>query len=466
MSTGIKYTDLHSLPAYNISSTSRLKSLYSDVSRQKHSNPTSYRSTVHWWREVLQAVVLKHWLPQSSDTLVLHALPTLADSFRYEGAGKPLCLATVISELHEEKAYIPLNQFLTATQSIYDPGWLPYRIASYVIGKPLLWALQQTGAVGSGDVIESDTQRWKRVKGDYVLRDLVESAAQGILAHQRTKESGAYAEKLYTVESFKREFSSAALPDVVLSDLDLKVLVKHLERDMRVVVVDGKVIKFVYEDTDNQTITAVDSGLLELKNAVQNLNIQIESIQAQIKERTEKASSALKQNRKEIALGHLRARKQLEDMLVKRSKALENLESTLWTVEHAAGDVELMKLYESSTVTLRTILSHPSLQRNKIDETMDALHSATEDAKDVDLTIRLAGEAEQAATIDDDEIERELRALVQDAENEKLAAQERAALEDVKELEGRLGEVKVPADVPRAVDDRERDAEVAMGVRA
>lgn len=58
--------------------------------------------------------------------------------------------------------------------------------------------------------------------------------------------------------------------------------------------------------------------------------------------RTEKASSALKQNRKEIALGHLRARKQLEDILVKRSKALENLESTLWTVEHATGDVEVI----------------------------------------------------------------------------------------------------------------------------
>jgi hypothetical protein len=96
MSAGIKYTNLHSLPAYNASSTSRLKSLYSDVSRQKHSNPASYRSTVHWWRGVLQTVVLKHWLPQSPDTLVLHALPTLADSFRYEGAGKPLCLATVI----------------------------------------------------------------------------------------------------------------------------------------------------------------------------------------------------------------------------------------------------------------------------------------------------------------------------------------------------------------------------------
>ena len=148
---------------------------------------------------------------------------------------------SVKSELHEEKVYVPLNQFLTATQSIYDPGWLPYRIASYVVGKPLWWALQQAGVVGSGDVIESDTQRWKRVKGDYVLRDLVESAAQGVLAHQRTKETGAFADKVYTVESFKREFSGVALPDVALSDLDMKVLLKHLERDMRVIVIDGKV---------------------------------------------------------------------------------------------------------------------------------------------------------------------------------------------------------------------------------
>ena len=259
MSAGIKFTDLHSLPAYSTSSPSRLKSLYSDISRQKHSNPTSYRSTVHWWREVLQAVVLKHWLPQSSDTLVLHALPALADSFRYEGTGKPLCLATVIvssvswilknnanvdsvkSELQEEKSCIPLNHFLTTTQPIYDPQWLPYRIANYVVGKPLWWALQQTGVVGSGEVIENDIQRWKRVKGDYVFCGLVESAAQGILTHQRTKETGALADKLYSTESFRKEFSDTALPDVVLSDLDMRVLLKHLERDMKVVVVDGKV---------------------------------------------------------------------------------------------------------------------------------------------------------------------------------------------------------------------------------
>ena len=123
-----------------------------------------------------------------------------------------------------------------------------------------------------------------------------------------------------------------------------------------------------------------------------------------------------------------------------------------------------MKLYETSAVTLRTILSHPSLQRDKIDETMDALHTATEEARDVDLTIRLAGEVEQATIIDDDEIERELRALVQDAEAEKLAANERAALEDSKRLEERLGEVNTPTDLPEMLSEPRLASPVEEGV--
>ena len=125
-----------------------------------------------------------------------------------------------------------------------------------------------------------------------------------------------------------------------------------------------------------------------------------------------------------------------------------------------------MKLYESSTVTLRTILSHPSLQRDKIDETMDALHNATEDAKDVDLTIRLAGEAEQATIIDDDEIERELRALVQGVEDEKRAAKEREGLEDSKRLEEKLADVMTPTDAPDVVREQGAAAPVKEVVHA
>ncbi|KAF9642049.1 hypothetical protein BDM02DRAFT_3273609 [Thelephora ganbajun] len=99
---------------------------------------------------------------------------------------------------------------------------------------------------------------------------------------------------------------------------------------------------------------------------------------------------------------------------------MENLESTLWTVEHTTGDVEITKPYESPT---------------------------TRTEGDADLTIRLAGEVGQAKIIDDEEIEHWLCALVKDGEDEKYATEEREARGDLKRVEERL-EVKTLMDVP------------------
>ncbi|KAF9646407.1 hypothetical protein BDM02DRAFT_3118729 [Thelephora ganbajun] len=82
-----------------------------------------------------------------------------------------------------------------------------------------------------------------------------------------------------------------------------------------------------------------------------------------------------------------------------------------------------MELYESSTVTLRTIISHPPLQRDKIDETMDA---------DADLT----------------------------------AVEEREAFEDAKRLGERLEEGKTPMDVPGALGEPKRAGPLKEGVDA
>ena len=97
---------------------------------------------------------------------------------------------------------------------------------------------------------------------------------------------------------------------------------------------------------------------------------------------------------------------------------------------------------------------------------MDVLHTATEDAKDVDLTIHLAGEAEQATIVDDDEIERELQAFVRDAEDEELAAKERAALEDSRRLEERLWGVGPPTDVSGAVSEPEQPGQQSVSSTA
>lgn len=147
------------------------------------------------------------------------------------------CTLLVKADLRQTDALIALSQFLSSTASIYDPGWLPYRFASFFIGKPLWWAMEQFDLVKSEDSY-SEAEIWKRVEGDYVLLKLVERAADVV---DDSRGGMTLADSLHTVESFRNEFGSRVLPGVTLSETDTKVLLKYLERDRRILVCDQDV---------------------------------------------------------------------------------------------------------------------------------------------------------------------------------------------------------------------------------
>lgn len=148
------------------------------------------------------------------------------------------------TELRANKSFIPLSDFLTAKESIYDPGWLPGRIAAFVIGKPLWWSLEQLGIVGDEGLLGSsisggsqDTGWW----GDYVVVSLLEEAADEVLRVQQEKAGGA-SDRLYTFESFRKTFGSVlTTTETALTEGDAKVVLKFLDRDRKAIVFDGKV---------------------------------------------------------------------------------------------------------------------------------------------------------------------------------------------------------------------------------
>jgi charged multivesicular body protein 7 len=187
---------------------------------------------------------------------------------------------------------------MAAKESVYDSGWLPSRVVAYVVGKPLWWALEQLGIVGedsgTGGTKESE---WS---GEYVVLRLVERAADAVIARQRGK-AGAPGDCLYSLEGFRREFAEVVGGE--LSVVDTKVLVRFLERDRKIIVVNTnvrvlpsyarvnldsylcvQVIKFVDASTERREITAVDRGILELKSAVENMRAQVDSLQQKIEE--------------------------------------------------------------------------------------------------------------------------------------------------------------------------------------
>ncbi|KAI9508318.1 Snf7-domain-containing protein [Russula earlei] len=410
---------LSSLPSFSGLSDLRIQSLYSDIAMQKHSKPTTYHSNVAWWRSTLEAIVSCGWLSNTPDRLILHADRSVLEALRYEGIGKPGCLGTVVTELIDSRAAVHLQQFLSMSHPVHDPGWLPYRVLAFVVGSPLRWALHQLNLNGSDD--SSDTERWSHIKGDYVLVGVVERAADAVLASQRTR-GVSLADRLYTFDSFRATFAASALPGVTLSDKDLCVLIKFIERDRRAVVTEKEVIKFIDAGSSASEVTAVDRGVVELKTAIANLSAQIDRIAANIDSYKSKATAAIRQQHKSLALSYLRSRKQLEDVLSQRLGSLETLQGTLLRIEGSAEDIQIVKTYESSTAALRALLAHPSLQRDAVERTFDALADANADARELDEAVRSGmGVALGVGLSDDKEIEGELAALEAEAKAETRA---------------------------------------------
>lgn len=97
--------------------------------------------------------------------------------------------------------------------------------------------MEQLDLVKSEDSY-SEAEIWKRVEGDYVLLRLVERAADVV---DESRGGMSLTDSLHTVESFRNEFGSKVLPGVTLSETDTKVLLRYLERDRRILVLDKDV---------------------------------------------------------------------------------------------------------------------------------------------------------------------------------------------------------------------------------
>jgi len=83
-----------------------------------------------------------------------------------------------------------------------------------------------------------------------------------------------------------------------------------------------------------------------------------------------------------------------------------------------------VKTYESSTATLRALLAHPSLQRDAVDRTLEALADANADARELDEAVRSGMDVASGVEVppeDDEEIQAELAALEAEARAEARA---------------------------------------------
>ncbi|KDN40178.1 hypothetical protein K437DRAFT_258766 [Tilletiaria anomala UBC 951] len=434
-------------------SSSRLHSLYSDLSRHKNSNPASFRANIEWWRKVLtetlkggiqgdaatattSADVKGKGKASSADRIVMHVNEDFKEKWTLSDVGRPLGLGTVILELANAFELVRASDFMAAEKALPGPskgakGRLisPTKVASSLAMDVLTWALAQLG-VGSAEDDEDeggDAKAWKEAQGDWVCWEAVDEAAQIVLReHYEHRALLSSLDSLYTKDDFQGKLCTRVVSkwgasnagSEPLSARDLDALLKHLQREYSAVSVDNEIVKFALRKGEAaQTITLQDKSVVSLRETHMSLERQIVDIGERIQACTRKIKEALCARSQEQAKSYLRSRKLLEELLLKRTGTVETLGSVLVKIEQAAGDAEIVAAYELSATTLKKILSDPSLQVDRVENTMQKLSDAIADQQEIQEMIRSG--VPPSGEIDEEEIMKELETLEQDAKSEE-----------------------------------------------
>lgn len=131
-------------------------------------------------------------------------------------------------------------------------------------------------------------------------------------------------------------------------------------------------------------------------------------------------------------------------MLSQRLGILETLNGVYMKIEQASTDVEIMKAYESSTKTLQSVLAAPSLQTERVSQTVEELSEQLLEQQAVDGMINEAhGQMDE---MDEQDIAAELAGLLDSASQpppEPLPLPSTSA-SSIDDLQAQLARLNVP----------------------
>ncbi|KAF8343905.1 uncharacterized protein EI90DRAFT_3284455 [Cantharellus anzutake] len=402
----------------NTTARSRLQSLYSDIVTRRDSNPMGFIANVGWWKGLLEGAAKQGLLP-GGDHLVLHVDDRLLETLRWGPLGTPLSIPSVIAQLVHSGELQHLTLFMgdssSSTQSLASSAM------SYLVTRPIDWALGRRGLVRALDASQSYLSRWNSVRGTYVFKSIVEvmsaELAQKIVRHIGGTERSLFLESLFDIDSFRTHFGPVVLndPAVILAELDASVLVRYLERDLQRIVIDKEVIKFTTDGLDRQrSVTEVDVSLVKLKKVMDVLECQVQDLQSKMVECNINAKKYLIVGQKLRARSLLRFKHEISDMLDDRIKSMERIQSILLNIEKAAGNIEIMRTYDVSAKTLKALVQHPTLQLENIEHTMSLLSEALDTQADIDDSITVGNDTLGAGEAVSDNADAELQDLLRD----------------------------------------------------
>lgn len=414
------------LKVLTLCSRARLPSLYSDFQRQKTTNPDGYEANITAWYNGLCGAASAGALPHCHTRLVLPLDAMLLESLRSSSYGTPAAaLASLVDAGVGHGKLVPYETFLNRATSLYERGWALPALPSPVAAAT--WALRQVPVLGS--LLVQKKTAW----GKYVLVTNVEAAVTKL--HSYLTRPRERLERIVPREVFGKDVAAQLGYDETLSDDDMAVLLRHLERDKRLLVYNEHIIKLCSSTDSERSISQQDTELASIKALQEQLAADETTLSQRVASLTAEAQAALEQKNRPAALRALRRRKALEAVLERRTANLMQIDSVLARIQEASDQVAMVHALEGGAAVLNHLNRETGGVEN-VHRIVDALQEETMTVEEIGHSLSSAGPVVDEAEVDD-----ELAALeecVKEKEEQERLDSAKAKLDGIPAVPGNV----------------------------
>lgn len=253
----------------------------------------------------------------------------------------------------------------------------------------------------------------------YVLIPTIALIAKNIMSEHFKVPVRREAEHMLTFSEFKAKYAYHFVNELELTDDDMDLILRYLHSQQGVVVADNvkgygttyKVIKFPHKQGEVANITKHDEAIINIRTTCHALSLQVDELQRKVEEFEHLSVEEHRKGHTARARYYLKKKKNLEQVLEKRLKSMETMDTILMKIETSQDDIQVVQAFNMGAGTLQDLLGKDELSIETINEIMDKVSDSLSDQKEMEEAMTTG--MEDVSPYNDQEIEQELAELIE-----------------------------------------------------
>uniref|UniRef100_A0A3B5MLS8 Charged multivesicular body protein 7 n=1 Tax=Xiphophorus couchianus TaxID=32473 RepID=A0A3B5MLS8_9TELE len=362
----------------------RMNFMFSEFKENRDVNTTDWDSKMDFWT----ALIMRSCRRRGS---VVVNLQDLNKTFQRKEK-TPLGLSTVIQTMARCGKIQRESEFAASV----DCGWVSWSVGMLLV-KPLKWTFSTL--LGSNRV---------PLEESFVVIELVKEKAAELLKVYRSSDFSSC-----SIISFQELCTLAS--NICADESTLCMALLQLQKDKLVIVSlhEGeKIVKFCQPGQDRVSpVSDVDIGIYQLQRSEKLLEERVQKLSLEADRCKEEARILLRDGKKTQALRCLRGRKRVEKRADSLFAKLETIRGILERIAQSQTDKMVMQAYQAGVSALRMSLKDMTVDR--AESLVDQIQELCDTQDEVNQTI---SSGVTAADEDMDELEKELKALLDESE--------------------------------------------------